>query len=74
MMKFNFIKELVGIVPALLKDNKGKYSSKRTISGVLVYLLADYMQTHDMDWKVLIFAFISVLPLCLSIFEKPNNK
>jgi hypothetical protein len=73
-MKINFIKELVGIVPALLKDNKGKWSSRRTVSGVLVYLLADYMQTHDMDWKVLTFAFISVLPLCLSIFEKPNNK
>lgn len=74
MFKINFIKELVGIVPALVKDNKGKWSSKRTISGVLVYILADYMQTHELDWEVLVFALISVLPLIASVFEKPTTK
>jgi hypothetical protein len=74
MFNINILKEAFGIIPALVKDNKGKWSSKRTISGVLVYLLADYMQTHEMDWKVLVFAFISVLPLCMSVFENKINK
>jgi len=73
MVKFNIIKEALGILPALLKDNKGKWSSKRTISGVLVYIVADYMQTHELDWKVLLFTLISVLPLCMSVFEKSQT-
>ena len=53
----------------LLKDKNKKWSAKRTISGVLVYVIADYLQHNDLSWMVVSFTLVAVLPLCLSFFE-----
>ena len=68
-MKNKFLKNAISILPDLLKDKNKKWSAKRTISGVLVYVVADYLQQHDLSWMVVAFTLVSVLPLCLSFFE-----
>jgi len=73
MMKSKLIKNALGIIPELLKDRNKKWSAKRTISGVLVYVVADYLSDHDLSWMVVCFTFVSVLPLCLSFMENNNQ-
>tara|TARA_R110000744_G_scaffold218136_2_gene336867 strand:+ start:4496 stop:4723 length:228 start_codon:yes stop_codon:yes gene_type:complete len=73
-MKNNFLKEALSILPDLLKDKNKKWSAKRTISGVLVGIIANYLQTNPLSWMVIAFTIVSVAPLCLSFFEnKPCN-
>ncbi len=72
-MKNKIFKSLVSIVPELLKDKNKKWSAKRTITGVLVYVVADYLQHHDLSWMVVVFTLVAVLPLCLSFFENKCN-
>ena len=69
MKKFNIIKDALGILPELLKDKNRKWSAKRTISGVLVYVVSNYLQSHELSWMVVVFTLVAVLPLCLSFFE-----
>lgn len=73
MKKFNIIKDALGILPDLLKDKNRKWSAKRTISGVLVYVVADYLQSNELSWMVVLFTLVAVLPLCLSFFESKNQ-
>lgn len=68
-MKKDILKSAFSIIPDLLKDKNKKWSAKRTISGVLVYVVADYVQTHPLSWMVVAFTLVAVLPLCLSFFE-----
>ena len=58
------ITDLVKAVLELFKDNKGKWSSKRTVSGVIV------LAAHGITTNNLILAGIGVLPLIFSAFEK----
>ena len=69
MKKFNIIKDALGILPDLLKDKNRKWSAKRTISGVLVYVVSNHLQSHELSWMVVVFTLVAVLPLCLSFFE-----
>ena len=64
------VTELLKAVLELFKDNKGKYSSKRTISGVLVIAASADMGVNSITYMNLALAFIAVLPLLFSVFEK----
>jgi hypothetical protein len=72
-MKNSIIKNALSILPDLLRDKNKKWSAKRTISGVLVYVISDYLSTHDLNWMVVVFTFVAILPLCLSFFEIKNQ-
>jgi len=63
-------KGLLAIVPKIFTDSKGKWSSKRTVSGVLVVSVVTQIETHGITWQTLMLAFIAVLPLCFSVFEE----
>jgi len=63
-------KGLLAIVPKMFTDSKGKWSSKRTVSGVLVVSVVTQIETHGITWQTLMLAFIAVLPLCFSVFEE----
>jgi len=63
-------KRLLAIVPKMFTDSKGKWSSKRTVSGVLVVSVVTQIETHGITWQTLMLAFIAVLPLCFSVFEE----
>jgi cytochrome P450 len=64
------ITELIKSVLELFKDNKGKWSSKRTVSGVIVLAAAADITTHGITTNNLILTGIGVLPLVFSAFEK----
>jgi hypothetical protein len=63
-------KGLFAIIPDMLKDNKGKWSSKRTVSGVLAIACVTQIDANGLDINTLLLALISILPLCFSVFEK----
>ena len=73
-MKGFLTKGIIAIVPDLLKDRKGKWSSKRTVSGVLAVACVINIEQYGVSTNALILAFISVLPLCFSVFEKSEDK
>jgi hypothetical protein len=64
------ITELVKAVLELFKDNKGKWSSKRTVSGVIVLAASADITANGITTNNLVLAFIGVLPLLFSVFEK----
>jgi hypothetical protein len=64
------ITELVKAVLELFKDNKGKWSSKRTVSGVIVLAASADITAHGITTNNLILTAIGVLPLVFSSFEK----
>jgi hypothetical protein len=63
-------KGLFAIIPEMFKDSKGKWSSKRTVSGVLAGACVMQIEANGLDINTLLLAFIAVLPLCFSVFEK----
>ena len=64
------ITELLKAVKDLFTDTKGKWSSKRTISGVIVIAASLYIEKNGIDTNALILTGLGVLPLCFSVFEK----
>ena len=64
------ITELVKAVLELFKDNKGKWSSKRTVSGVVVLAASADITANGITTNNLILTFIGLLPLIFSVFEK----
>ncbi len=73
MIKGFLTKGIIAVVPELLKDRRGKWSSKRTISGVLAVACAINIDQYGITTNALILAAISVIPLCFSVFEKTKN-
>ena len=63
-------KGILAIVPKLFKDNKGKWSSKRTVSGVLAIAAVTQIDANGITTNTLILAAIAIIPLCFSVFEK----
>ena len=57
-------KGIFAILPEMLKDHKGKWSSKRTVSGVLAIAAVSNIDTQGITWQTLCLALIAVLPLC----------
>ena len=64
------ITELLKAVKEQYTDTKGKWSSKRTISGVIVVAASLYIEKNGIDTNALIMTALGVLPLCFSVFEK----
>ena len=64
------ITELLKAVKELFSDTKGKWSSKRTISGVVVVAASMYIEKNGIDTNALILTALGILPLCFSVFEK----
>ena len=64
------ITELLKAVKDLFTDTKGKWSSKRTISGVIVLAASLYIEKNGIDTNALILTGLGILPLCFSVFEK----
>jgi len=64
------ITELLKAVKELFSDTKGKWSSKRTISGVIVVAASLYVEKNGIDTNSLIMTALAVIPLCFSAFEK----
>tara|TARA_R110001592_G_C12631369_1_gene699190 strand:+ start:167 stop:445 length:279 start_codon:yes stop_codon:yes gene_type:complete len=67
------ITELLKAIKDLFTDTKGKWSSKRTISGVIVLAASLYIEKNGIDTNALILTGLGILPLCFSAFEKNNN-
>jgi len=70
----NPITELIKSVLELFKDTKGKYSSKRTISGVLVIAASTDISLNGITLMNLGLSFLAILPLLFSVFEKNCEK
>tara|TARA_R110000765_G_scaffold212005_1_gene317056 strand:- start:561 stop:839 length:279 start_codon:yes stop_codon:yes gene_type:complete len=66
------ITQLLKAVKELFTDTKGKWSSKRTISGVIVLAASLYIEKNGIDTNALVLTGLGVLPLCFSVFEKNN--
>jgi hypothetical protein len=63
-------KGVISILPEMFKDHKGKWSSKRTVSGVLAMASVSQIDSSGITWQVLVLALIAVLPLCFLGGEK----
>jgi len=63
-------KGIISILPEMFKDHKGKWSSKRTVSGVLAIAAVSQIDSSGITWQVLVLALIAVLPLCFLRGEK----
>lgn len=67
------LKGILAIIPEMFKDNKGKWSSKRTVSGVLAVAAVTQIDANGVTWELLCLALIAVLPLCFLSDEKCNK-
>jgi hypothetical protein len=67
------VTELLKAVKDLFTDSKGKWSSKRTISGVIVVSASLHVEKYGIDTNALILFGLGILPLCFSVFEKSNS-
>jgi hypothetical protein len=67
------LKGILALIPEMFKDNKGKWSSKRTVSGVLAVAAVAQIEANGLSWQILCLAFIAVLPLCFLGDEKCNK-
>lgn len=64
-------KGIFAIIPEMFKDHKGKWSSKRTVSGVLAVAAVSNIDANGITWETLCLALIAVLPLCFMGEPKP---
>ena len=70
MFKQILAKGLITVIPEMFKDHKGKWSSKRTVSGVLAIACVSQIEANGIDMNTLLLAIISITPLCFSVYEK----
>jgi len=54
----------------LLKDKKGKLSSKRTITGILAAAAFQDIEANGLNDRNLILAGLSILPILFTVFER----
>jgi len=69
-----WVKGALAIIPKMFTDNKGKWSSKRTVSGVLALAAVTQVDTMGITWQVLLLSLIAVLPLCFLSGENKCKK
>ena len=67
-------KGFISIIPEMFKDHKGKWSSKRTVSGVLAMAAVSQIDSSGITWQTLVLALIAVSPLLLISKEGKCNK
>ena len=66
-------KGVISILPEMFKDHKGKWSSKRTVSGVLAVAAVSQIDAGGITWETLLLALIAVAPLCFIGSEKVKS-
>lgn len=67
------LKSILGSVASISQVFKGdnkKWSAKRSVSGVLVASVVHDVSQQGVTWMNCLLAFIAVLPLVFSVFEK----
>ena len=72
MFNINLLEPIAKTLTAtagLFKDTKGKLSSKRTISGIIVVTASTDIAQHGITAQNLILTFLGILPVLISIFE-----
>lgn len=72
MLPIKEIAKALGSIPGVFKHTAtGKYSARRSVSGILVMAAAADMTTKgDITTNALILSFIAVLPLIALSFNK----
>lgn len=72
-MKLDF-KELIRFLDLTeafkTKGDLRRWSAKRTVGGVIVLTACNEALSTGVTWQIVAFAFVGVLPLCLSFLEK----
>tara|TARA_R110000787_G_scaffold132833_1_gene245123 strand:+ start:336 stop:590 length:255 start_codon:yes stop_codon:yes gene_type:complete len=64
------VSKLLNTTLGLFKDTKGKLSSKRTISGIIVITASTSIAQHGITISSLVLTALGVLPVIFSVFEK----
>lgn len=54
----------------VLKDKKGKLSSKRTVTGILAAAAFGDIELNGINDRNLILATLSIIPILFTVFEK----
>ena len=71
MLKFiDPVTKVLNTALGLLKDTKGKLSSKRTISGIIIMTASADMTINGITTNNLILTAIGILPVLFALFEK----
>jgi hypothetical protein len=68
------ISKLLNTSLGLFKDTKGKLSSKRTISGIIVITASTSIAQHGITVSSLVLTALGILPVIFSVFEKKDCK
>ena len=72
---FKFIQPISTVLNTavgLLKDTKGKLSSKRTISGLIVMAAIQDISVNGITYLNLILMALGVVPVLFALFEKKD--
>jgi len=64
------ISKVLNTTLGLFKDTKGKLSSKRTISGIVVMTASADMAIHGITTNNLILTALGIVPVIFALFEK----
>lgn len=67
-------KGIISIVPEMFKDHKGKWSSRRTVSGVLAIASVSQIDSSGITWQTLVLALVAVSPLYFAGKTEKCNK
>lgn len=71
MLKFiDPITKVLNTTIGLLKDTKGKLSSKRTISGIIIMTASADITINGITTHNLILTAIGIIPVLFALFEK----
>lgn len=74
LFKTGFLKDLTKVLE-IFKDNKGRFSSKRTVAGVIVTIIAtDATNLGEIKWIHVVMATIAASILILSPIVEKYNK
>jgi len=66
------ISKLLNTTVGLFKDTKGKLSSKRTISGLIIMTASADIATSGITANNLILTALGIVPVIFALFEKNN--
>jgi len=66
------VSKLLNTTLGLFKDTKGKLSSKRTISGIIVITASTNIAQYGITVSSLVLTALGVLPVIFSVFEKKD--
>ncbi len=70
LTKINLLSSIADVFKEGQKQKK--WSAKRSISGVLCAAVISDISINGISWENVLLAFISVLPLCFSVFKNES--